>query len=176
MRPPLPRTSLKKASLAGHTPAKRLVLDGDAFLRAEVAHHRHLQRGVRQGVRLDPVALRVGLQQRHARAQPRRGDAVRMQQHHAAGPVTAAAVSPQAPTAPSPARDGPTSRRDRRGTSETRRRSRCAGRTTSGSRPSPAARRTGDSSAQSCFFASACQCRSYAPVSPDLHDPSPQPC
>ena len=46
---------------------------------------------------LIPLATGFAFQERHARAQPGRGDAVRVQHHHAAGPVPAAAVAPQRP-------------------------------------------------------------------------------
>jgi hypothetical protein len=74
-----------------------LVLDDHAFFRAEVAHQRHLERRLRQFVRLDSLASGIAFQERHARPQPSRGDAVRVQHHHAAGPVAAAAVTPQRP-------------------------------------------------------------------------------
>ena len=76
---------------------------------------------------------------------------------------------PKEPTALSPTRDGPISPRDRQDTSETRRQSHSADRTTSGSRPFPAARRpepAARSHVSSPMLANAGRKR---PVSPDQH-------
>ena len=75
----------------------RAVLDRDAFLRAEIAHHGNLDYGIGQRMGLDRGSHRIGFQQRHAGSQPGGGDPLRMQHHHASCPMTAAAMSPQRP-------------------------------------------------------------------------------
>ena len=71
--------------------------DRDTLLRAGVAHDRHPQGRVDERVRLDPGPLRIGLQQRHTRAEPGGDDPLGTQQAHASGPVAATTVPPQRP-------------------------------------------------------------------------------
>ena len=88
---------VKKSFVHGPHTGEAAGLDGDAFLGAGVAHHRHAERRLGQGVRLDSGPIGIGREEGHAGAQPGGGHALGMQHHHAAGPMSAAAVTPERP-------------------------------------------------------------------------------
>ena len=95
---PAPGANFAEEGLVrGPDSGESVVLDRDAFLRAEVAHHRHLERRIGKGVRLDRGPIRVRLQLGHARAEPRRRDAFGVHHDHPPRPVTSAAVTPERP-------------------------------------------------------------------------------
>ena len=87
----------KEGFVGGPDAGEAAVLDGDAFLGAGIAHEWHLQRGRGHGVGLDGRALRIFRQQWHTGTEPGGGDAFGVEQDHSAGPVAAAAVSPEGP-------------------------------------------------------------------------------
>ena len=93
-----PRSHGLEECLVGRPHSLELVVgDGDALLRARVAHDRHRKRRVGQPMGLDGGPLLVGFKEWHARSQPDGDGPFRMKQCHAAGPVSAAAVAPQGP-------------------------------------------------------------------------------
>ncbi len=177
MSPPLARTALKKRSIAGQTPAKRPSFTVTPSL-VPGLHIIGTSSGVLRESRWSwPMAVsESGCQERNSRSQPAGGDAIWVQQTSCHPPKLHRRCAPTAPRARWPVRDDRTLRRDRSATSETQRRSRCADRTTAGSRQPAVAHTTEPSRRSRAVFASACQCKSKAPVRPDLHDPSPQPC
>jgi len=89
--------SLEERLVARPDPFEAFVDVAHPFLRAEIAEHGDGPGCIGKRMRLGIGPRGVGLEQRHARAEPGGGDSVGIEAGHGAGPHAAAGVAPQRP-------------------------------------------------------------------------------